>query len=82
MLLFSVLMFILIIRRMILITCIVIQMSALNPRIGHIEEHLYRDIDEMGRLHQLLGTTNSYLQKVLPNDDNTGNTQGKYLKFF
>ncbi len=56
-------------------------MAALNPRIGHIEEHLYRDIDEMGRLHQLLGTTNSPMQEISPNADNTGNKNGKYLKF-
>ena len=56
-------------------------MTALHPRMGRIEESLYRDIDEMGKLHQMLGTTESHFQEIPPAEPNHKSMQGKTGKY-
>lgn len=47
------------------------EMDALQPRMDHIEQHLYRDLDEMRRLHELLANKNSNPQSASPLVDGT-----------
>lgn len=51
-------------------------MDALHPRMDHVEEHLYRDLDEMGRLHSLMGAKDPQ-SKIASGDDTTKNIKGK-----
>lgn len=60
-------------------------MDALQPRMDHIEQHLYRDLDEMRRLHELLANKNSNPQSASPLVDGTaknikGNENSKFLQ--
>lgn len=56
-------------------------MTALHPRMGRIEESLYKDIDEMGKLHQLLGTTESHFQEIPLAEAKHESMQGKSGKY-
>jgi hypothetical protein len=46
-------------------------MDALHPRMDHVEEHLYRDLDEMGKLHSLMGAKDPHSQITSASEDNT-----------
>lgn len=50
-------------------------MDALHPRIGQVEENVYRDMDEVGKLHQLLHITDTQIQVLQPGNSHE-NMQG------